>query len=367
MKKKQIDEILVNQAKRKSKLFLLICYIAINSIMCILFFMLFVKGNKNYYVKYYESNNTDYVVNLKENEFFEKDFLTENNEYISTLIDNIVTNFKYNLQLEEENVSYKYSYKIESKVNVKRKNGGHNLYNKKETLLNTVEKITNQNTISINEKITIDYNYYNNLMKKFVSIYSLEDIESTLNIKMHIKIIGSCEKFEESNRKESTISINIPLTTKVLNIEIMDDLINNQNNLIQCKKMYDNAYMFLIISILFAALGLSFIVYTINFILKTRTAENIYEKELKKILNNYGSYIQTINNDFNFKTYQMLIIHSFNDMLEIRDTIGQPILMKENEEKDSAYFIIPGATKILYIYRLKVTDIKKELTKNLEK
>ena len=57
MKKKQIDEILVNQAKRKSKLFLLICYIAINSIMCILFFMLFVKGNKNYYVKYYETNN----------------------------------------------------------------------------------------------------------------------------------------------------------------------------------------------------------------------------------------------------------------------------------------------------------------------
>ena len=49
-------------------------------------------------------------------------------------------------------------------------------------------------------------------------------------------------------------------------------------------------------------------------------------------------------------------------MLEIRDTIRQPILMKENSEKTSAYFVIPSNTKILYVYRLKAT-IKKEAQK----
>ena len=46
-------------------------------------------------------------------------------------------------------------------------------------------------------------------------------------------------------------------------------------------------------------------------------------------------------------------------MLEIRDTIKQPILMKENDDKTGAYFVIPSSTKILYVYRLKVSDIKK--------
>ena len=50
-------------------------------------------------------------------------------------------------------------------------------------------------------------------------------------------------------------------------------------------------------------------------------------------------------------------------MLEIRDTIRHPILMKENKEKTGAYFIIPSSTKILYVYRLKVSDIEQEIQK----
>ena len=68
-----------------------------------------------------------------------------------------------------------------------------------------------------------------------------------------------------------------------------------------------------------------------------------------------------MNNDFNFKSYELLKIDTFTDMLEIRDTIRQPILMRENNEKTGAYFIIPSSTKLLYIYRLKVSDIEKEI------
>ena len=37
--------------------------------------------------------------------------------------------------------------------------------------------------------------------------------------------------------------------------------------------------------------------------------------------------------------------------------------MKENETKTGAYFVIPSSTKVLYVYRLKVKDIKKEIRK----
>ena len=35
--------------------------------------------------------------------------------------------------------------------------------------------------------------------------------------------------------------------------------------------------------------------------------------------------------------------------------------MKENNDKTGAYFVIPSDSKILYVYRLKVSDIKKKI------
>ena len=59
---------------------------------------------------------------------------------------------------------------------------------------------------------------------------------------------------------------------------------------------------------------------------KARTPEDVYKLELKKILSNYGSYIQKINNGFNLDKYEVIEIDKFNDILEIRETIQEPIL-----------------------------------------
>ena len=90
-------------------------------------------------------------------------------------------------------------------------------------------------------------------------------------------------------------------------------------------------------------------------------------KELKKILNNYGSNIQMIGSEFDFTDYQLLKIENFNDILEISDKLRQPILMKENKERNGAYFVIPSTTKLLYVYRMKVSDIEKEMNEKNKK
>ena len=57
----------------------------------------------------------------------------------------------------------------------------------------------------------------------------------------------------------------------------------------------------------------------------------------------------------------MLKVDTFTDMLEIRDTIQQPILMVENRDKTGVHFIIPSNTKILYTYSLKESEIRKKM------
>lgn len=361
MKKNQINAILVNQTKKRNIILTAICVIVITTLLSLSFFLIYLNRSQTYYVSYDETSNIDYKVYLKENDFFNNDYLGTNKQYIASLIDYIDATFNYNLSLEEKDISYKYSYHIEATVDVKQKNTNYSLYNKKVSLLNEIEKATDSKKVSITENISIDYNYYNDLIKRFINVYELENIESTLTINMYINVLGNCEDFKENKSKESIISLTIPLTTKTIAIDLSDNLVNSLNNVMQCENKYTNNFIFIILGYIFLIIDITFLVLIIKYIIKTRTAEDIYEKELKKILNNYGSYIQTLGNDFDFSEYQLLKLDTFTDMLEIRDTIRQPILMKENTDKTGAYFVIPSNTKILYVYRLKISDIEKEI------
>ena len=363
MKKNQVNTILVKQAKRRAKIRYFILAIVLVSLLAFAAFYAYFTHDQFYYVTYSEKSNIDYNVYLKENDFYDDSYLGPNKDYIASLIEYIKADFNYNLKLDEKDVEYKYSYRIEAEVNVKNKGSKNTIFNKKETLVEQTERESQVSSVDVTETLMIDYNYYNELIKKFIELYDLEDIDSVLTINMYVNAIGSCETFDENKTKESVMSLSIPLTTKTMAIDISDDLIDTDNNVMQCKAPYSNMGLYLITGIVLSIGSIVLVVLTIRFEIKTRSAENIYERELKKILNNYSSYIQTINNEFSFKNYTMMKVDSFTDMLEIRDTIRQPILMKENADKTGAYFIIPSNTKILYIYRLKVSDIKKEMSK----
>ncbi len=360
MKKNQVNAMLLNQTKRRNTVFAFICLIIIVSSIILSSFLIYFERNKKQYVSYDEHSNIDYKVYLKNNEFFQEKYLDANRQYIASLIDYINATFDYKISLEEKNIEYKYSYRIEANILVKEKGTDNPLFTENKILLSEKEQISSLNEATIHENINIDYNYYNNLIKNFIKIYDLDETESVLTINMYVNVIGSCEEFEENNEKESIMSLSIPLTTKTVGIELSNNLINSQNNVMQCKNVYNNNEIFIILGVLFSLIDLFLVIFVIKYEIKTRTAENIYERALKKILNNYSSYIQTLSADFDFNDYKLLKVDTFTDMLEIRDTIRQPILMKENKDRTGAYFIIPSNTNLLYVYRLKVGDNKKK-------
>lgn len=357
MRKNQINVILEEQTKRKNTIISFICLIIVVSILSFSLFIFFSKTNEDNFVSYDEKSNINYIVYLKENEFFENNYLGSNKQYVASLIDYIKADFEYNLVFDSNDVDYKYEYRIEANVNVYDKNTNNVLYNKKEELLKKEEFNSNKKKVDIKKSVNIDYNHFNNLINRFVTMYGLNDVKSVLTIDMYINTIGTCEDFAENKENESVISLSIPLTTQTIAIEISNDLIDTENNVMLCEANKLN-YIFLMFAIITLIIDLVLIFCLINYEIKTRTADTIYTKKLKKILNNYGSYIQEIKEDFSLKGYQLIKINTFEDMLEIRDTIKQPILMKQNIEKTSSYFVIPSNAKYLYIYRLKLEDIE---------
>ena len=139
MKKNRVNEILVNQAKRRNTVLAFSWVILIVFVISLSFFLTYIERNKESYVTYDEDSIIDYKVLLKENDFFDDSYLGSNSQYIASLIDYINASFEYNLALNEKDVDFKYSYRIEADVNVTHKDVSQPLYNKTVELLKEKE------------------------------------------------------------------------------------------------------------------------------------------------------------------------------------------------------------------------------------
>lgn len=362
MKKNQVNAILGNQAKRAKKIFGYVIAIVILSVCALAFALLYIEKSQAYSLKYKASSDIDYNVYLKENEFFEDNHLGKDNQYIASLIDFIDANMNYEISMDEANVEYEYSYRIEAEVDVVDTLTKNSLYNFKEELVKPVLRNADSD-LRINESLSIDYNHYNDLIKRFLAVYDLDELESTLQINMYVKVLGSCDSSSDASQ-ETKVSLTIPLTTKTVAIDISSNLISNEDNILVCRDSASGSFIFSLIAILFAVIDFIVIVSFAKYVLSTRSASTIYEKELKKILVNYSSYIQKINSDISLGDYEVVEVDTFTDMLEIRDTIQQPILMIEDKSNKETRFMIPSRNNFIYIYVLKMSDIKRQMVNN---
>lgn len=362
MKKNQVNAILGKESRRTGRIFAHIFLIIIVSVCTLAFSLLYVEKSKAYSLKYKANSNIDYNVYLKENDFFKDNFLGKDNQYIASLIDYIDADMNYEISMDEANVAYEYSYRIEAEVDVVDSTTKNSLYNFKEELVKPVLRSADSN-LKINESINVNYNYYNDLIKRFLAVYDLDELESTLQINMYVKVLGSCDSSNDASQ-ETKVSLSIPLTTKTVAIDISSNLVSNEDNILVCRESNSGAFVFLLIAILFVVIDFIVIVSLVRYILSTRSASTIYDKELKKILVNYSSYIQKINSDISLGDYEIVDVDTFTDMLEIRDTIQQPILMIEDKANRETRFMIPSRNNFIYIYVLKMSDIKRKMVNN---
>ena len=352
MKKNVVNTIFVDEYKRKRKIVVYLCIIFVFLLLFVSFSCSFFINNKKEYVNYNESSDIDYKVYLKENKFFKYNYAEEKKQYIASLIDYINATFKYSINVEKDDVDLKYIYGIDAEVDVQDRSDGKSLYDFTETIVENKEHKTKGN-FSINENVKIDYNKYNEIINNFIQTYKLIDVNSTLTLKLKVKVVSSCEDFDNDENKESEISLVIPLSTKTMAIDITDNLADNNYKLVICDNS-SHAIVSLLLAIATLIILIILIVRLSIYVSRTRSPKDKYERELKKILNNYHSFIQKADNYIDITDYKMVAIDSFTDMLEIRDTINQPILMVENRKKNGVHFIIPSHTKLLYTYSLKV-------------
>ena len=341
---------------RKIWISMLAVLVALLTVASVALLGIYYRLNKTFYINYAETGEVDYKVKLKPNSFYEQEYLPAGQAYVASLIDGVVADFSYALATESSNVRYDYSYKIDTQLLVTDAQTGNALFSPVyDTLPEKSFTQSRADRLAIREQVVIDYAHYNAIAENFIDTYQLTATSSSLLVRMHVFVVSSCEEFNADNVNEYVVSLSIPLTGKTLNIEMSTGVPAAETKILACDRA-ENKNLFLRAGLGVAGGDLVLALVLVLVIFLTRNTDINYEIKVKKLLSAYRSYIQRINNEFDTRGYRVLLVNSFNEMLEIRDTISAPILMHENEDQTCTQFLIPTDSQFLYLFEIKVEN-----------
>lgn len=316
------------------------------------------------YISYTEKADIDYIVNLKANDFYEKTYLEENSNVIASLIKNIEANFKYELDFEKEN-EYIYNYKIIARTEVKESKKVNIIYEKEEELVSKPVEGVKNDKLEINQKINIDYNKYNELISRFVNVYDLDDTSCTLELTMYLDVYN---KYDTSkiNKEQKVMTLYIPLTTKTVDISLSSNTLNSEGKALERKSEFGDIVALKVIGIVLGIAGVVILVRFVKYMSDSRSAEKMYDQTLKNILFSYKQYIQKINTDIDDEKYKKVDVESFNEILEMKETLQAPILMYTEENVRRTKFMIIN-NDMLFVFTLGSQEIRNRLIEESKK
>ena len=313
--------------------------ILVSCFVLVFFIKLFIINEVDH-LSYDEKVTPDYKVNLKDNDYYEVKTLPSGMNYIASLVDNISVNFKYSFEATDI-IDYNTTYYIEAITRVyDDKNKSKTLFEKKEILSEsrtiTKEKIKN---LGFTESVKVDYEHFNNLVRAFKTEYGLAK-SSDVTIALVTKTSGGNSEYKGNINLNSQATVVIPLTEQTINVSINSNNVTNQDRLLEKIGLNNINWYNLGMFVILTALDLYLIVKLSKNIKKYLDSFSLYDKTLKKILRDYDSIIANINNDTVITKDKVIFVESFDELIDIHDNLGSPILFNEVVKGYKSYFTI---------------------------
>ena len=341
---------------RKKWTLIQIIAIAVLAVLALSMFALYSRMNQTYYIEYTEKSNIDYKVQYKETPFFEEEWIEKDQAYISSLVNSIIADFNYRMDMGTSNISFDYKYQINANLLITDKSTGNVYYTVQENLLPEKSGVAKKtSTLRIGESVAIDYVKFNEIATSFTDIYDLKSATCALVVTLDVEVLSSAEQFEEGNQNRYSTSLNIPLDEDTFSIHTSSSVPQSESRVIAYKGA-EGSIVFHVCGIICAILSALGVVALLIFLHLTKNEDITYEAKISKLLRAYGSYITRIEGEFDCEGYQLVAIKSFTEMLGVRDTIQRPILMSENKDATMTRFLIPTNTQVLYLFEIKVDN-----------
>lgn len=308
-------------------------------------------------VDYKESSKVDYKVLLKDNTQYDKKYFKNNSQpkiYISSLIQNIDTNFDYEFSINEKS-NIEFEYNIIAKLVILNIDSTKVFYDDEIELIgNKKVKLTNEKKLNIHENIMLDFDYYNNLANSFRQKYGL-NTNSYIEIILNVKGKNLDDIFDLNDKYKR--SIKIPLSQQEVDIQIADDNASTVHKVITKNKLLVSNRLCISIGLISLVIAIICFVKMINMFMKVYSPKNTkYDKYIKKILKEYDRLIVNTTTAPDITNYRIVRIKCFAELLDVHDNLNLPIRYYVITEHHKSIFYVTHNNEV-YVYIVKAVDL----------
>ncbi len=339
------------KAQRKKRIMIFSIVLCALILLTTVFGIIYRSLDKTLFVAYSETSNVTYQVKLFPNPYFEGEWQAANQSYVADLTDKVKADFKYALSVDEPDAEYSYLYKMTATLVVADKSTRVPIYHPIDTLVFPTGMMTKGN-IDVEESVIIDYASYRAEAMEFIDAYGLTNVDAYIDVSLNVETVGNRTY---STPKTYNATLNLPLTVQTFRPETTSSVPTSEMQYLECEAGV-GIVLFLVLTIVFGTLSVLGAAFLAFFVYLTRNHDINYAIKVKRLVSTYKSFIQEMTTPFATDGYQLVYIKNFNEMLEVRDTIGAPLLMYENADATATSFVIPSNMGILYCYEIRVED-----------
>ncbi len=308
-------------------------------------------------IKYQETSNLDYRVYLKENDFYEVPYLDkeQNMVYISELIDYLDIRFTYDFNVAS-NQTIDFTYSITGKLTIGDANSNVYFQREYELLKEKQGRMEDAKSYTIDENLQIKYDYYNQIANSFKSTYGIDTVS---NFMIYLKINkNSVNDKVVSLNNEDTMTINIPLSEKSVNIKLDYKEIHESSQLIDksnislANKFYMVLFLVLVILLVIVTIKL------VHILTSRKKRASRYDRYIKKLLLQYDRLIvETTTYPELSSSKDIVSIEVFQELIDVHDNLNLPIMYCSIDSCRKAYFYIDSESKI-YLHVVRASDFE---------
>ena len=311
---------------------------------------------------YQEDNSVHYKVYLKENDFFDTNYLDENKTYITSLIDHLNIDFQYQVNFKEEEKAAKiagnYEYVIKAIISADKKDNQVGNYWTKEFIVKELTKqdVSDSDYFLIRENIDIDYNKYNELLNEFKRA-TLVSTDAKLSIVMEVK--GDAKSGDTDVKLNRNLSFSIPLSELTVEGKADTEASNGNNTISKQIRDNDPKFTFCRVVGIISTLTSFVIAFSIYKYYKRLILKDMYAHKLKKLLATYDGIIVNVKNMPDLNNLTVIMVTSFEELIDAHSEVRMPINFYESKKKRESYFVLINGSQA-YVYRFNLKEAANE-------
>lgn len=330
---------------------ILIVLFTILAIICGLLGYKLINYQEENNVKLIERGKIDYQVVLKENNIYDKNVIEkkENLTFLAPLVESINMDLYYKTNFDKDVEGF-YNARATGELVIYNPKTKANYFIKKYELDSDDNILLNSKKSDYKTSLLIDYNQYNEIAKEFKKNYS-KDAEAKFNVYLDITTKLSPLDYKTFKTVYSKLEASISLGKE--EVEIIDTSIDNTKN-IPFKQQKTTIYSIVLEGLLVLFVTFLIIVFIKLNKLLSRIDPKLteYDRELKRILKEYDDIIVNVSILPPDGEYKKVVINDFEELLDLKEQLKEPIRFIEIAPKNKSYFFIKHDDEV-FVYTLK--------------